>query len=298
MPQVSVQQVKDVLKSFGVIADEAIATSFAGLDIIDAKNLLANYAIARKTETEREQNDPLNSYIKMAGDYTTKFNSMADTMYGQLDDLMSSAPKLFGEFTPDQVSQYLAPLQTEFQKAQAITEGAFGRRGLAGSSTEAQALALGTGKFQEDILSQGLSVGMDSQAKKAKVLQDRIAQLQSAAGQAFGLEGQATGQKSSQDLAQSNLLASLPFFLKSADSAAVAAFKAANPEKGFFQKFNEVTGAINTGISTVGNLATFGKDVSGPFGMGVKQSAPQTSTAQIYGPTGAPAGSDALFANA
>lgn len=283
MPQISAGDVKDILQSFGIQADESIMNAFNGLDTIDARQLLGSYATARKAESDRQANDPLNSYIKMAGDYTTKYANMAETMHGQLQDLLSSAPKLFGEFTPDQVSQYLAPLQQEFQKAQAVTEGAYGRRGIAGSSTEAQALQIGNSDFQKNVLQQGLSIGVDSQQKKAAAMQARIAQLQGASGQAFGLEGNATATKSAQDLSQSNLLASLPFFLSSADKANAAAFQARQKPHGFLQSLSDVA----TGTSLIADIGSAG--ATNAFGGGYKGYGHQSTG------YGSPTGSDAAF---
>lgn len=255
MPQINQQDVQKFLGDFGVTATPDIMASFSGLDDIDALQLLGDYATSVKAETARQASDPLNSYIKMAGDYTTQMMGQAQTMYGQMQDLLSSAPKLFGNLTPDQVNEYLSPLQDAFTQAQAQTSGDFARRGLTGSSTEASALSQGTTTFEENVLSQGLSVGQQAQTAQASAMAARIQQLMTGAGQTFGLEGQATGQKSAQDLSQSNLLASLPYFLQQSDQATMANYKAQNNKgTGFLNSLGQVNQAINLG----GNILSLG----------------------------------------
>jgi len=183
--------------------------------------------------------------------------------------------------TPDQVDQYLAPLQRSFQAASAVTETAGARTGTAGSSLQAQAQAQGQKQFQEDVLSQGLSVGMTEKTNQQNLIAQRIAQLYSGGTQALGQAGQAAGQRSAQDISQSNLMASLPYFLRQSALNEEQAKKAQEAASGggFLKKFYDVTGAIGQGVNAVQNLAM----IPSQF-----QTRPAGSPATTASPSGSP----------
>ncbi len=117
----------------------------------------------------------------------------------------------------------------------------------------------------------------------------------------MGLQSGAAGQQSSQNLGESNLIASLPSFLNS-NAAQMAAFnKAFNPDTGGFQAlFNQVTGDINQGANAFNSIMGVGKTVAGmgggmPGGGGAPSSIPggspgaAPSTSLYQGSAGTPA---------
>lgn len=113
--------------------------------------------------------------------------------FNQAQQTLQSAPKLFGSLTPDQVSQYLAPLQSQFNYGLGQVTGNAASRGLAGSSLEAQAMAQAQAQYQQSVLSQGLSVGQQQQQALAQSQQALGTQQFSAAGQQYGLAPQYLG---------------------------------------------------------------------------------------------------------
>ena len=144
MPQISQQDVLATLKAYGVAnPTDAEAALFTGMDTIggSAGAAIAEYANYKKSESDRQASDPLVAYQQLEQQYATDSIAQANNLYGQLQDLQSSAPKLFGELTPDQINQYLAPLQTAFKQSVSQVQGVLASRGLGASSTEANALA-------------------------------------------------------------------------------------------------------------------------------------------------------------
>jgi hypothetical protein len=105
-----------------------------------------------------------------------------DEAYQKAADLYSQAPKLFGSMTADQIQAYIAPVTQATKETLGQIEGGAARRGLAGSSLEAQALAEQQRLYQQNVLSQGLGVGLDQQQRQAAI-------LQALGGAKYGLSG-------------------------------------------------------------------------------------------------------------
>lgn len=215
---------------------------------------VANYINMQKAEILRERNDPLAAFERKMMDSADLYKAQVTGLYGQLQDVLGSAPQLFGNLTPDQIDQYLSPLKRSFDQQLASVQGVIGSRGLAASSTENLALAQTGEQFKENVFSTGLNVGIQSQQEKARALQNQINAYLGLATSEEGLAGRAAGQISSQDLGQSNLIQSLPFFLSQA-AKENQLFQGALSDRGGFQDvFNQVTGDIGKGTSAFQNL--------------------------------------------
>ncbi len=285
----------DVFQEFGYQPTQAeinsLSASFAGSYNMGeiGTNAIAQYVNYKNQQAEFEKNDPLNAVIQRSNDIFDKNMASVKGLSQQLQDTLTSAPKLFGSLTPDQIADYLKPLQATFKTQMDQVQGTLASRGLGASSTEANALAQTNQQFQETVLSTGLNIGLDAQKNQANSIEAMINNLFTQSGQALGVGGQAAGQKSAQALAQSNLIASLPSFLNSQSAMeqqiAAAQEKARHP--GFQGTFNQVTSDINTGINTFSNLMSLGKDVSTPYG-GIKNSAPGGGTPPVPAGGGSP----------
>lgn len=273
MPQIGSADVKRLLQQYGLPnPTDAEVDMFTGIDVIGgaAVSSIAAYANAKKAELDRQANDPLTAYQQLTEKYSADSIAKAGNLYDQLQSVLTEAPKLFGNLTPDQVQTYLAPLQTSYTQALSSVQGIVASRGLAASSTENAALAQTNKEFQQQVFSTGLDVGMKSQKNRATAMQAQINNLFGFGTSTLGMAGQAAGQKSAQDLGQSNLIASLPYYLRSTGmseaQATIAADEARAAQSGFYSKFNQVTGAINQGINTYNNLRSTGNLNLGPFG--------------------------------
>lgn len=236
---------------------DMFASAFMGRHNAEQTGLAAvsDYVNAKKTEAERQANDPLKAYQEKAAQLQDQMFTQANTLYGQLQDLLSSAPELFGGLTPDQVQQYLAPLKTSFDQVNAQVQTDAARRGAAGSSLEAQATAQQTEKFKENVLATGLQVGINQKGQKAQSIQQQIQNLLGIGSTAFSAQGAAAAQRSAQDLSQSNLITSLPFFERQAALQTNAILDAQANKGGLLSKFYDITGAINQGMDTLENVA-------------------------------------------
>ncbi len=273
--------IMDVFKSFGYTPTQAeitaMAPSFEGrFDIMEiGTSAVAQYVNAKQAEAEREKNDPLVALQTRMDDSVALMKNQVQGLYSQLQDTLSAAPQLFGSLTPDQIQQYLAPLKTSFDKQMANVQGIMGSRGLGASSTENQALADTNKQFQEQVFSTGLGVGLDAQKNKATAIQAQINNLFGLTGQEEGISAGAAGQRSQQNLGQSNLIASLPFFLDQAASQRSQMAEAENAKGGFWDKFYKVTGGINQGLNTFNNL---NRNVFSGFGtsQGIQDTVPST----------------------
>jgi hypothetical protein len=250
----------DVFKQFGYYPSQAeinaIAPSFEGRYDITATgtSAVSQYVLQKQAEAEREKNDPLVALQTKMDDSVTLMKNQVHGLYGQLQDTLSAAPQLFGSLTPDQIQEYLAPLKTTFDKQMASVQGIIGSRGLAASSTENNALAETNKQFQEQVFSTGLGVGLDAQKNKATAIQQQINNLFGLTGTEEGISGAAAAQRSQQNLGQSNLIASLPFFLDQAAAQRSAMAEQEAKSGGFWDTFNKVTSGINKGVDTFQNL--------------------------------------------
>jgi hypothetical protein len=276
----------------------SLSQSFAGSTDpgIIGTNAIAQYVNYMDQINKFNASDPLTGLQTQMNNIITQNQASVMGLNTQLQDVLSSAPKLFGNLTPDQISTYLAPLQTSFNTQMSQVQATLATRGLGASSTEANALAQTNQQFQETVLSTGLNIGLTSQQNQAQALEAQISNLFGQTNTAMNITGQAAGQQSSQQLGESQLIGSLPSILNSQsaqeEKSAQAQYNAQHP--GFQGMFNEVTGDINTSVSTLGNLATGGKNISGPFGIGVSQSQPSapapSATAGNAGSTLMPGG--------
>ena len=215
----SAANVEGYLKQYGIVnPTDAEIAMFTGLDTVEggaAGAAMAAYANSVQAEQTRQANDPLAAYQTLEQQYASDSIAQAGNLYTQLQDLQSQAPKLFGEFTPDQINEYLKPLQTAFTSSVSQVQGVLASRGLGASSTEANALAQTNQQFQENVLQTGLNIGLTSQQNKAQSMQQQIQNLFGLGTQANAQAGAAAGQRSAQNLSQSYLIASLPYFLRS-----------------------------------------------------------------------------------
>lgn len=162
----------------------------------------------------RTAQDSVTEAKKLGGQYSTS----AEAGYKQAQDVLSQAPQLFGALTPDQISSYLAPLQRQFDYGLGGVQTAAGARGLVGSSLEAQAMAQAQKQFQEDVLNQGLQLGLSSQVNRANLLQSLGSQRFGLAQQQYGLAPQYLNLGllgSSQNIGLAEDLAQLPAQIQS-----------------------------------------------------------------------------------
>lgn len=239
--------IQSVFKQFGYYPTQeeinAISQAFSGTYDPAARGISAvsQYVMAKKAEAERQANDPLAALQKKMEDSVALMKNQVQGLYGQLQDTLSAAPKLFGDLAPDQIQTFLAPLKTAFDQQVATVQGVIAQRGLAASSTENNALAETGQRFQESVFATGLDVGMKSQAAKAAAIQKQIDNLFGLTGHEEGIAGNAAQARSAQNLGQSNLIASLPAFLN-AQSAQYDQLARANQGPGLLDK-------INTGVS-------------------------------------------------
>jgi hypothetical protein len=234
---------------------DALAPSFEGRTNTGeiGNNAVAQYVNYQQQLATFKANDPLTALTTQLNDAITLQTNQVNGLYNQLQTTLTSAPQLFGSLTPDQVNTYLQPLQTAFQSQLATVQGTIASRGLAGSSTENNALAQTGQQFQQNVLSTGLSIGQQQQQASATAIQNQINSLFGLTGTETGVLGQAAGQQSQQDLAQSQLVGSLPSFLNAQSAAETAQAKAASGS-GAQGLFNTVTGDIGKATSAFENL--------------------------------------------
>lgn len=289
-PDIDITQ---IMQGFGYYPTEAEAQSLAGSFTSDNNaaskaagvSAIAQYVNQKQAEQERIKNDPLAALQTKMEESAALMKNQVQGLYGQLQDTLSSAPKLFGELTPDQIQAYLAPLKTSFDQQISTVQGVMGSRGIAASSTENNALAQTDKQFQENVLSTGLQVGLDAQKNKASSIQQQIQNLFGLTGQEEGMASNAAAQRSAQNLGQSNLIASLPYFLQqSANQQAL--IRKQTDSGGFWDTFNKVTSGINTAVNTTKNL----------FGMSPAPTAPNIPGTPGGAPGAMPAAPPSLFA--
>ncbi len=282
--------IQDVFEQFGYYPTQAevnaMSSSFEGTynggQI--GTSAVAQYVNFKQQEATREANDPLGALQTKMDDSVNQMKQQVQGLYGQLQDTLSAAPQLFGSLTPDQIQQYLAPLKTSFDQQMAQVQGIAASRGLGASSTEANALAQTNEQFQQQVFSTGLQVGQTAQTNKANAIQAQINNLFGLTGQEEGISANAAQTRSQQNLGQSNLMASLPYFL---DQSAAQQQQIAQQQAqagGFWNTFNKVTSGINTATGTAANL--MGKQgLTGIFGGSDSSMAPKAASAPAAGST-------------
>lgn len=173
----------NVFQSFGYTPTAEELQSFMGIaggtvnDLTRGRTMVANYVNTVRQMQDANANDPSKQILadekgffndtqaKAAG-----FIKDSQGLYQQAKDLSSQAPKLFGSMTPEQIDAYLAPLKNELDAGKADTEGASARRGLAGSSTELNALAGADAVYKENVIKSGLDIGLQEQQQQEALL--------------------------------------------------------------------------------------------------------------------------------
>jgi hypothetical protein len=182
--------------------------------------------------------------------------------YDQAAKIFTESPQLFGSLTPDQISQYLAPTQTAFNQAQAQTQTGEAAKGLGGSSIEGQAIGQQLSLFRQNVLSQGLQVGLTQQQQEAAALEASGSQQYAAGQQQYGLGAQYAGLASgsaTQNTAIADQIASLPSQIQNQAYGQAAAAKALNPPP-----ISGLSSELGTGLGVVGGVV--GGIYGGPAG--------------------------------
>ncbi len=215
---------------------------------------VANYVSAQKAATDRKANDPLKGFSEQQQGLSDTQRAESGDLFQKALDVYKSAPQLFGGLKPEQIQQYLAPVNEAAKTGVAGVEGAFGRRNLVGSSIEANALAEQGRLYQQNVLATGLQLGLEQQGQLANLLQGRSANLLGAAEGAQGRLGAAKGQLSGQSFDESRFLSTLPVYLQqlAMQERAIQEAQGSSGKAGFFGKL-------------IGS-ALFGTDIGGPLG--------------------------------
>lgn len=160
-------------------------------------------------------NDPLQATLAQENAAITSDGSAADTYATELQSVYSSAPKLFGSLTPDQIDSYLAPAQSAFNSAEQSVQGAAAKAGNTGSSLEASAMAQTDQQFKQGVTQTGLNVGMTEQTNQANVIQQLYNQKLQQQNLLYGLQQQTSGAISAQNYQNAQFMAQLPMLLNS-----------------------------------------------------------------------------------
>lgn len=288
MPQTSREDVIYTLKKYGITnPDPSEVDIFVGMDVVGGAALAAisEYANFKKQEALREANDPLAAYQTLTQKMADDSISRAQNLYTQLQETLTEAPQLFGNLTPDQIQTYMAPLKTSFEQSLATAQTVMASRGMAASSTENAAIAAEQKKFQEGVFATGLDVGMKSQQAKAQSMQQQIAQLFGLGQFAQGEAGGAARQKSAQELYQSNLIASLPYFLRESGSqeaqSTLAAQRAREQRNTLLGRIGYARDVFNTSKGFAMDILKTPSDLASSFGGSSGGGTP-------YSPTSAP----------
>ena len=138
-PTIEESSVFTAFQNFGYTptADEIGALTVADTGNADIlTSAVGQYINYKQTQDAFAASDPLTALQKQMNDQITLNQNQVQGLYGQLQSTLSAAPELFGSLTPDQITTYLAPLQTAFQAQLSSVQGAMAARGVAGSSTE------------------------------------------------------------------------------------------------------------------------------------------------------------------
>ncbi len=256
-PNFNIQQIFNQFGYYPTQAEiNAIAPSFGGTyDVLETgTSAVSQYVLHKQAEAERQKNDPLAALQTRIEESVALMKNQVQGLQGQLQDTLSAAPQLFGSLAPDQIQSYLAPLTTAFNTQLSAVQGVLASRNLGGSSIEANALAQTGQQFKENVLSTGLNIGLTSQQAKAKAIQDQINNMFGLTGQEEQIGAAAAGQRSGQNLGQSNLIASLPFFLNQASRQQDLIQRQLRSGGGFMDTFNKVTSGINQGVNAFQSL--------------------------------------------
>lgn len=212
--------IKGIFESFGYTPTEAEIASFgqsawSGKGGHDrAVSAVGSYINSLEAEEKRKAEDPLAKQLAEDQKLSASQRGESADLAQKAIDVYKAAPQLFGGLQPDQIQQYLAPAREQFRGGMADTEGAFGRRGLAGSNIEANAMAEQARLYQQNVLAQALQLGLQQQSNLSNAYANRSGQLLGAAEGASGRELSAGTTMSGQAAESSQFMASLPLYLR------------------------------------------------------------------------------------
>lgn len=266
-------------QSFGIKASPEEISAFAnvyhsenGGNALAVNSAVSNYLQTKQRFQELNANDPTQQVM---ADEKGFFNSTqaraagyekdASGVYQQMKDLAGKAPQLFGNLTPEQIDQYLAPVTRAAKENSANLETAASRRGLAGSSTELQSLADANRAYKENVLSAGLTIGQQQQQQQLGIMGQRQSQLFASGENANAMlpgilnsEAQLATNRQNQLTDQANYMNQLPLFLASSNPAPT--MPAPTGSKNFFapgQAGAALLPAVAQGAASAGTAALF-----------------------------------------
>ena len=263
----------DQLLSIGTARGDSTAKVFGSV---------ANYVRTVRLQQERKQNDPLNQVIADERGFFSETEKRTADLEGNLEGPV----KLFGALDENQVQQYLAPLTQSTLESGARLQGAAGRRGLGGSSTEMNALAENERKFKENVLTTGLQTGMDERTRLTQLL------MQQYGLSAGSLQRQAgiAGQQSAAALDESQTLSELPIYLRGISAQETAVEEAINARESAAKKAKQagIARLIGTSVGAVGGalLALPIGGMSVPMGAALGSTLGSSLGGSVYGDAG------------
>ena len=260
------QDVVNLFKSWGYEPTPIELAAFQDMNWEQggAGGQMAEYISAVQTLNKAQANDPLKGFAAEQGGIASNYRTMAEGQFGKAEAEARNAPKLFGNLTPDQIDAYLAPLGQQYANVDAKLQGDASRRGVAGSSIEAQAAAGAGREFKQNVLNTGLQVGMSQQQQLLNLLYGTGGQYLGAAGQASGLQGGATGQISRQANDNATFMSQLPIYLRSQAMQEEAMRKANSASAGGGNLGSLIGGGIGAGAGFL-----IGGPVGGMLGLGI-----------------------------
>lgn len=180
---------------------------------------LAQYAQTKQSEAKALLNNPLVTFKKDQEERAKTYDTLSNELYTKQENVLRSAPKLFGELTPDQIQQYIAPITQASKESGALLEGGAARRGLTGSSIELQALSDADRQYKENVLSTGLNVGLTQQNNLSNALATRAGNALSSANTAYGNVGNAAKDLTSYQIDSNRYVNELPNLLRAQTDA-------------------------------------------------------------------------------
>ena len=164
----------DAFQSFGYEPTQAeinaLAPAFSGRTNVEATGMSAVSAYVIAHQQVKGAQSLIQGQLQGAEDRAAQYAALGTGNIQSAADLYNQAPQLFGGLTQDQVSQYLKPLQTQFDYGLGQVQGAAASRGLTGSSTESTAMAQAQQQYQQQVLQQALQLGIQQQQQRAQTL--------------------------------------------------------------------------------------------------------------------------------
>lgn len=193
---------------------------------------LAQYAQSKQAEAKFQLNNPLVTFKKDQEARAKQYDTLSNELYSKQEEVLRSAPKLFGELTPDQIQQYIAPITQASKEAGALLEGGAARRGLTGSSIELNALGDADRQYKENVLSTGLNVGLTQQNNLSNALATRAGNALSTSNTAYGNVGNAAKNLADYQYESNRYINELPNLLRAQTDAMYQAELARNKKSG------------------------------------------------------------------